>query len=153
MSIDQTPPIAPPDDETCVVVTTAASAAPVQVWDVVVHRIGEWWAGPYLGPAPATLALEPRLGGQLTSRLEGSLDDQLHGTVRAFDPPRRLEIGGVLVPGAYAGTVTITLDRTALGTEVRIEHMARGRVDAATEDRMSLGWTAMAATLAELADR
>ena len=77
----------------------------------------------------------------------------LHGTIRAFDPPERLEIGGVLVPGAYAGSITLTVERTGLGSEVRVEQMARGRIDAGTEERISTGWARLLARLTELAER
>jgi uncharacterized protein YndB with AHSA1/START domain len=142
-----------PDDEMSVVVTTAASASPVQVWDVLVTKIGDWWGPPYLGADEGPMCLEPRLGGRLWSGASAPGAGQLHGTVRAFDPPERLEIGGVLVPGAYSGGIRITLDQTALGSEIRIEHTARGRIDAETEERIAHGWTTLAADLADLAER
>jgi uncharacterized protein YndB with AHSA1/START domain len=142
-----------PDDEMSIVVTTAASASPVQVWDVLVTRIADWWGAPYLGPDDGPMGIEARLGGRLWSGGSGPDDGHLHGTVRAFDPPERLEIGGVLVPGAYAGGISITLEQTALGSEIRIEHTARGRIDAETEDRIAHGWTTLAADLADLAER
>lgn len=141
------------DDETCVVVTTATAAPPAQVWDVLVSRIAEWWGEPYLGPDDGFMRLEPRLGGRLWSGASDASRGRLHGTVRAFDPPERLEIGGVLVPGAYAGNVTITIGKTALGSEIRVEQMARGRVEPAVEDRISLGWTVLASALGDLAER
>lgn len=142
-----------PDDETCVVVTTAAAAAPVQVWDVLVNRIAEWWGEPYLGPDDGFMQLEARLGGRLWSGAPDASRGLLHGTVRAFDPPERLELGGVLVPGAYAGGITITLEQTALGSEIRIEHMMRGTIAPETEDRVAHGWTTLASDLADLAER
>ena len=148
--IEQTPS---PEDETCVVVTTATAAPPAQVWDVLIQRTGEWWGAPYLGPADGVMQLEPHLGGRLSSGTGDGSPGQLHGTVRAFDPPERLEIGGVLVPGAYAGSITITVEKTALGSEIHIEQMARGRIDASVEDRISHGWTTIASILAEVAER
>jgi uncharacterized protein YndB with AHSA1/START domain len=142
-----------PDDETCVVVTTATAAPPAQVWDVLVRRTAEWWGEPYLGPGDGFMQLEPRLGGRLWSGAPDASRGLLHGTIRAFDPCERLEIGGVLVPGAYAGTITVTLEKTALGSEIHIEQMARGRIEASTEDRISHGWTTIASNLAELAER
>ncbi len=59
----------------------------------------------------------------------------------------------MLVPGAYAGSFTVTIEKTNLGSEIRIEQMARGRVAASTEERIAHGWTQMAATLTELADQ
>ena len=144
----------PPDDETSVVVTSATAAPPAQVWDVLVHRTAEWWGEPYLAPdAGAAMHLEPRLGGRVWSGAADASKGQLHGTIRAFDPPERLEIGGVLVPGAYAGSITITIEKTALGSELHVEQMARGRIEAATEDRISHGWTTIASALAEIAER
>lgn len=96
------------------------------------------------------MRMEGRLGGRVWA--EGAADGR-HGTIRAFDPPERLEIGSVLVPGAYAGSITLTVERTSLGSEVRVEQMARGRVDAATEERISTGWAQLLARLTELAER
>lgn len=147
---------AEPDDETTVVVRAVATAPPVQVWDVLVNRTDEWWGAPYLDPAEGGMQMEPNLGGRVWS---GSLSldadgghGSLHGTIRAFDPPERLEIGGVLVPGSYAGSITITLESTKLGTEIQVEQMARGRVTSTTEERMAHGWTTLTAALTELAD-
>lgn len=140
------------DDETTVVVTSAAAVAPVQVWDVLVSRTAEWWGEPYLGPDDGFMRLEPELGGRLWSGASDGSSGQLHGTVRAFDPPERLEIGSVLVPGAYAGSITITVEKTTLGSEIRIEQMARGRIAESTEERIAHGWTQMAAALADLAE-
>lgn len=136
-----------------VVVTAASAAPPTQVWDVLVRRTAEWWGEPYLGPNDATMRLEPRLGGRLWAGADGASAGELHGTVRAFDPPERLEIGSVLVPGAYTGTITITIEKTNLGSEIHVEQMARGRVAASTEERISLGWTQMLSALADLAER
>ncbi len=97
------------------VVTAAAAVAPVQVWEVLTTRTAEWWGEPYLGPEQGFMRLEPRLGGRLWSGAADASSGQLHGTVRACDPPERLEIGSVLVPGAYAGSITITIEKTALG--------------------------------------
>lgn len=141
-----------PDDETTIVVTTAAAAPPVQVWDVLVSQTSSWWGEPYLGPGADGMQLEPVLGGRVYCGSDPDSSD-LHGTIRAFDPPERLEIGGVLVPGAYAGTISITIAKTNLGSEIRVEHLARGRLDAVMEDRISDGWTKMASALAELAER
>ncbi len=141
-----------PDDETTVVVTAATAVSPVQVWDVLTTRTAEWWGEPYLGPAGGFMRLEAELGGRLWSGAADASSGRLHGTVRAFDPPERLEIGGVLVPGAYAGGITITVEKTTLGSEIRVEQMARGRIAASTEDRIAHGWTTMTATLADLAE-
>lgn len=140
------------DDETSVVVVTAAAASPDRVWDVIVARTAEWWGEPYLGPHDGFMQLEARLHGRLWAGSPDASQGQLHGMVRAFDPPERIEIGSVLVPGAYAGSITITIEETTLGSEIRVEQMARGRVDAVTEERISHGWTTMAATLADLAE-
>ena len=134
------------------VVTAAAAVAPVQVWEVLTTRTAEWWGEPYLGPEQGFMRLEPRLGGRLWSGAADASSGQLHGTVRACDPPERLEIGSVLVPGAYAGSITITIEKTALGSEIHVEQMARGRIAASTEDRIAHGWTQMTAALAELAE-
>lgn len=134
-------------------VTAASAAPPTQVWEVLVRRTAEWWGEPYLGPNDAMMRLEPRLGGRLWAGADDASAGELHGTVRAFDPPERLEIGSVLVPGAYTGTITITIEKTNLGSEIHIEQMARGRVAASTEERISLGWTQMVSRLADLAER
>ena len=144
--------IADPDDDTSVVVIAAASASPVAVWDVLVNRTEEWWGEPYLSPDAGPMRLDPRLGGKVWSGSSIPDGGHLHGTIRAFDPPERLEIGGVLVPGAYAGTITVTIEKTGFGSEIRVEQMARGRISASTEDRISHGWTQMSAHLAELSD-
>lgn len=145
-----------PDDETTVVVHAAAAATPVQVWDTLVHRTQQWWGAPYLDPGDGGMRMEPKLGGRVWTGCITATDDtglaSLHGTIRAFDPPERLEIGGVLVPGSYAGSITITVHATKLGSEVRIEQMARGRVSASTEERIAYGWTQIAAALTALAD-
>lgn len=145
-----------PDDETTVVVRAVATAPPLEVWDVLVNRTAEWWRGPYLDPAEGGMRIEATLGGRVWTGCLTPDDDtglaSLHGTVRAVDPPERLEIGGVLIPGAYAGSITITVERTHLGSEIRVEQMARGRVTSTTEERMAHGWTQMTAKLAELAD-
>lgn len=140
------------DDQTVVVVTSPASAPPLQIWDVLVARTAAWWGEPYLGPDGGVMRMEPQLGGRVYCGSDPDLGS-LHGTIRAFDPPERLEIGGVLVPGAYAGTITITVDKTNLGSEIRVEQTARGRIEGSTEERMAHGWTTMLHTLAELADR
>lgn len=139
---------ADPHDETTVVSTAAAAVPPEQVWHTIVERTSEWWSEPYLAPDAGAMRLEPHLGGRVWSDGGGR-----HGTIRAFDPPERLEIGSVLVPGAYAGSITITVERTSLGSEVRVEHMARGRVDAATEEQISTGWARLLSRLTELAER
>lgn len=141
----------PADDEVVVVVSAPASAAPIQVWDVLVNRTASWWGVPYLGPDGGTMRMEPELGGRVYC---GNDPDwgELHGTIRAFQPPERLEIGGVLVPGAYAGSITISVSRTNLGSEIRVEQKARGRIEASVEERISHGWTTMLHALTELAD-
>lgn len=143
-----------PTDETSVVTTGVASVSPALVWAVLVDRTSEWWGADYLGPGAEPMHLEPELGGRLWSGTtsEAGAEGDLHGSVRAFDPPERLEIGGILVPGAYAGAITVTIEATALGTSVRVEHLARGRITAQVEERMSSGWAAMLARLTELAD-
>ncbi len=140
------------DDETVIVVTSPASAPPIQVWDVLVARTASWWGEPYLGAGGGAMRMEPKLGGRVYCGSDPEFAP-LHGTIRAFDPPDRLEIGGVLVPGAYAGTITITVAKTNLGSEIRVEQSARGRIEASIEERMAHGWTTMLHTLAELADR
>jgi len=143
--------VADPGDETTVVTTAAAAVPPEQVWHTIVVRTAEWWGAPYLAPEGGTMHLDPRLGGQVWA---GEDDErQVHGTIRAFDPPERLEIGSVLVPGAYAGSITLTVERTSLGSEIRAEQMARGRIDAAMEERISTGWVQLLARLTELAER
>ena len=142
---------ADPADETTVVATAAAAVPPEQVWHTIVERPAEWWGEPYLAPEEPSMRMEARLGGRVWAG--GDADGELHGTVRAFDPPERLEIGGVLVPGAYAGSITVTVERTSLGSEVRVEQMARGRVDAVVEERISTGWARLLARLTELAER
>lgn len=142
-----------PDDEISVVVTAASAAPPVQVWDVLVARTAEWWGEPYLGPQDGTMRLEAELGGRLWAGAVDASSGELHGTVRAFDPPERLEIGSVLVPGAYTGTITVTIEKTKFGSEIHVEQMARGRVEASTEERIAHGWTQMLSTLADIAER
>ena len=143
-----------PGDETSVVITAAAAVPPEQVWHTLVARTSEWWSEPYLAPGADPMRLDARLGGRVWSgpdAVDGG--GALHGTIRAFDPPERLEIGSVLVPGAYAGSITVTIERTGLGSEVRVEQMARGRVDANVEERISTGWAQLLAQLTELAER
>ena len=149
------PADADPGDETSVVVTAAAAVPPEQVWHTLVERTSDWWSTPYLAPDAEPMRLEARLGGRVWSgsRTADSGSGQLHGTIRAFDPPERLEVGSVLVPGAYAGSITITVERTGLGSEVRVEQMARGRVDATVEERISTGWAQLLARLTDLAER
>ena len=145
-----------PADETSIVTTAAAAVPPEQVWHTLVVRTPEWWSEPYLAPGAAPMRLDARLGGRVWSGPDvgdGEQGGHLHGTIRAFDPPERLEIGSVLVPGAYAGSITVTIERTGLGSEVRVEQMARGRVDAVAEERISTGWTQLLARLTELAER
>jgi uncharacterized protein YndB with AHSA1/START domain len=146
---------ADPADETSVVVTAAAAVPPEQVWHTLVERTSEWWSTPYLAPGAAPMRLDARLGGAVWSGGDaaGEGTGQLHGTIRAFDPPERLEIGSVLVPGAYAGSITITVERTGLGSEVRVEQMARGRIAATVEERISTGWAELLARLTDLAER
>ena len=142
-----------PADETSVVTTGAAAVPPEQVWHTLVERTAEWWSTPYLAPDEAPMRLEGRLGGRVWSGSPDAGSGALHGTIRAFDPPERLEIGSVLVPGAYAGSITVTVERTSLGSEVRVEHMARGRIDASVEERLSTGWSHLLARLTDLAER
>ncbi|MDZ7734305.1 MAG: hypothetical protein U5R31_15600 [Acidimicrobiia bacterium] len=87
-------------------------------------QTGSWWGEPYLGPEAGTMRIQPELGGKAFNGRDVATGT-LHGTVRAFDLPERLEIGGVLVPGAYAGGITITVEKTKLGSEIRVEQMAR----------------------------
>ena len=155
-----------PDDVCSVVVTAVAVAAPEDGWRVLVEDTPAWWSSPYLGPDEGVMHLEPRLGGTVWAADPAVEPDEeaeddvvdltpvgaLHGTVRAWDPPERLEIGGVLVPGAYAGTIAFTRAETALGTEVRVEHVTRGRVDAKVEEAMTTGWAELLARLTALAD-
>lgn len=155
-TIDETTPAeADPGDETSIVVTAAAAVPPEQVWHTLVERSTEWWSTPYLAPDAAPMRVEARLGGRVWSGTEtaGGSAGHLHGTIRAFDPPERLEVGSVLVPGAYAGSITITIERIGLGSEVRVEQMARGRVDATVEERISTGWAQLLARLTDLAER
>ncbi len=95
--------------------------------------------------------MEAKLGGRVYCGSDPDFAD-LHGTIRAFDPPSRLEIGGILVPGAYAGGITIKVARTNLGSEITVEQTARGRIEASVEERIAHGWTTMLHMLAELAD-
>ena len=150
---DDVDPAAGTDDETTVATTAAAAVPPEQVWHTIVERTAEWWTTPYLGPDGGAMRLEPRLGGRVWSDAADGRPTVRHGTIRAFDPPERLEIGSVLVPGAYAGSITLTVERTSLGSEVRVEQMARGRVDPAVEERISTGWAQLLARLTELAER
>lgn len=131
--------------------SSPASAPPVQLWDVLVNRTAAWWGEPYLGPGGGAMRMETELGGRVYCGTDADWGD-LHGTIRAFDPPERLEIGGVLVPGAYAGSISITISRTKLGSEIQVEQKARGRIEASVEERISHGWTTMLHALAELAD-
>ncbi len=140
------------DDETAIVITGAAAVPPEQVWHTIVDRTADWWGAPYLPGGNDAMRLEPRLGGRVWSGAPDASAGELHGTIRAFDPPERLEIGGVLVPGAYAGSITVTIDRTRFGSEIRVEQMARGRIEAAVEERISNGWTRLLAALTALAD-
>ena len=145
-----------PGDETSVVATAAAAVPPEQVWHTLVARTSEWWGTPYLAPGAEPMRIDARLGGRVWSGPATGGDGRigtLHGTVRALDPPERLEIGSVLVPGAYAGSITVTIERTGLGSEIRVEQMARGRVGAHLEERISTGWTELLARLTELAER
>jgi uncharacterized protein YndB with AHSA1/START domain len=139
------------DDETTIVVSSPTSAPPLQVWDVLVSRTASWWGEPYLGPDGGAMRIEPELGGRAYCGQDPDFAP-LHGTIRAFDPPERLEIGGVLVPGAYAGSLTITVAKTNLGSEICVEQRARGRIEASIEERIAHGWTTMLHTLCELAD-
>lgn len=152
---DPSHPATDPGDETSIVLTAAAAVPPEQVWHTLVSRTAEWWSEPYLAPGAAPMRLEPRLGGRVWSGAESPDEGvgALHGTIRAFDPPERLEIGSVLVPGAYAGSITVTIERTGIGSELRVEQMARGRVDATVEERISTGWTQLLARLTELSER
>ncbi len=140
------------DDETAVVITGAAAVPPEQVWHTIVDRTADWWGAPYLPDGGDAMRLEPRLGGRVWSGAPDASAGELHGTIRAFDPPERLEIGGVLVPGAYAGSITVTIDRTRFGSEIRVEQMAHGRIEAAVEERIANGWTRLLAALTALAD-
>lgn len=132
-------------------VVTPIAVAPVRVWQILVDETDRWWSEPYLGPSSGSMQFDPVLGGTVRAS-DGKGRATLHGTVRAFDPPERLEIGGVLVPGAYAGTITFTIEKTSLGAELRVEQMARGRLEASTEDRMHNGWTTLTARIADLAE-
>ena len=137
-----------------IVSTAAAAVPPEQVWHTLVERTSQWWSEPYLAPGAAPMHMEARLGGRVWSgEASPDADGQLHGTIRAFDPPERLEIGSVLVPGAYAGSITVTIERTGIGSELRVEQMARGRVGATVEERISTGWTQLLARLTELSER
>lgn len=140
------------DDERVVTVSTTTSAPRVQVWDVLVRRTGEWWADPYLGPSEGTMRVDPELGGLVTSHVADDDPGERHGTIRAFDPPERLDIGGILVPGAYAGSIAVALAEHELGTEIIVEQRARGRITHELEERISLGWTQLTARIAELAE-
>ena len=133
------------------VTTAAAAVPPEQVWHTIVERTPQWWAAPYLSPDGGAMRLDARLGGEVWADVGDAR--YRHGTIRAFDPPERLEIGSVLVPGAYAGSITLTVERTTLGSEVRAEHMARGRIDEAMEERISTGWVRLLARLTDLAER
>jgi uncharacterized protein YndB with AHSA1/START domain len=150
---DRVPNATAIDDETTIVVTTTTAVSPVQVWDVLVGRIGDWWGEPYLDPHDGCMHLEARLGGRLWAGPTDAPEGRLHGTVRAFEPPRRLEIGDVLVPGAYTGRVVIMVEGDGSGSSIRIEQRVRGRIAARTEERMEHGWSRMAAALAGLAEQ
>jgi uncharacterized protein YndB with AHSA1/START domain len=140
-------------DETTVATTAAAAVPPEQVWHTIVERTPEWWSTPYLSPEAGAMHVEARLGGRVWSDVPDGGRLVRHGTIRAFDPPERLEIGSVLVPGAYAGSITLTVERTSLGSEVRVEQMARGRIDPRVEEQISTGWAQLLAQLTELAER
>lgn len=135
-----------PGDETAIVVTTVAAAPRERVWEVLVEESPEWWHVPYLAPGAPPMHIQPFLGGLVTEGAAAA--GRLHGTVRALDPPERLEIGGVLIAGAYAGTLTFTLFPTPLGTEIRVEQMARGRITEVVQEEVSDGWVRLLAELA-----
>lgn len=169
----RTRPDGPGDHDVVSVSATAAASAPaVRVWAVLVDETEQWWSSPYLDDGEA-VTIDARLGGEVRvvrpdagapedrSPDDGSSDDghdaavagPILGSVRAFDPPQRLEIGAALLPGAYAGTVTFTLTGTTFGTEIRVHQTVRGRIDEAVVERATAGWSVLLDRLAAAADR
>ncbi len=139
-------------DRTVITVACAAASPPAHVWYALVDRTADWWGQPYVPPGAEPLRMEPYPGGRVWSGDEHANDGVLHGTIRAFDPPERLEIGGILVPGAYNGSIAFTIAGSSLGSQVRVEHRAQGRIDPVVEERISSGWSALLARLTALAD-
>lgn len=157
--VDRPDPAADRDDRDAVHVsaTAAASAPPVRVWAALVDDTASWWSSPYLDD-DEVVVIDARLGGAVRVHDPSAEVDAAEpqgpilGSVRAFDPPQRLEIGGALLPGAYAGTITFTLTGTTFGTEIRVSQTVRGRIEDAVLERATAGWSVLVDQLAAIAD-
>lgn len=140
---------------TIVSVSTTIAAPPVRVWEVLTMETERWWLEPYLAPGRA-MRMDAALAGAVWAAPtdEGADVEQrsVHGTIRHFDPPRRLEIGGVLVATSFGGHITFTVAKTQLGCDLTVEHEALGVDDDAVESTLVLGWTQLLERLGEIAE-
>lgn len=73
------------------------NASPTQVWDAMIHRIGQWWPADHTWWGEAgNLSLEPRAGGCLCER--AGARQARHLEVVFVDPGRTIRMTGGLGP-------------------------------------------------------
>lgn len=107
----------------------AVAARPTDAFNGFVDGIGRWWplAYTYSGDQFETAAIEPHAGGRWFERgLDGV--ETTWGTVRAFEPERRLVVSwGVSPkrtpePSGKESEVEIRFVQASGGTRVELEH-------------------------------
>jgi DNA-binding transcriptional ArsR family regulator len=108
------------------------------------------------GQTPVAVVIEPRVGGRIYERLADG-QELSWGTVRVWDPPRRLVLGWSPTRAERDPTeVEVTFFPEDDGTRVVLEHRnwePMGPRAAEVRESYSGGWIATLARFAEVADR
>ena len=144
-----------------VVVTVDTRASLDHAFELFTSRMGDWWGGKTIGAKPhVAIVIEPHSGGRWYERAADGTET-MWGTVRAFEPPRRLLLGWQLDSHfAYDPDILteVEISFTACdggGTCVRLEHRNLERFgDDATRvaGQVGDGWPRVLAGLARLAE-
>jgi uncharacterized protein YndB with AHSA1/START domain len=111
-------------------VSVMVRVSPEDAWDVFTNEIELWWKrGPKFriaGKKPGRMVIEGGLGGRLFETVELASGPRMFevGTVRVWEPPRRLELewrGVNFAPGEKT-FVDVTFEALGEGTMVRVRH-------------------------------
>jgi uncharacterized protein YndB with AHSA1/START domain len=117
-----------------VYVALRVKASPERAFAAFVDEIGAWWRPSPLfqtTPRPGRLSFEPGDGGRLIEMREGGKVFEI-GTIRAWDPPRRLVFSWrqANFPLDLHTEVEVGFEAVGEETRVSIEHRGFDRVPA-----------------------
>jgi uncharacterized protein YndB with AHSA1/START domain len=129
-----------------IVKTVTVRAAPTRAFALFADDFARWWplAQTHTGPDPVDCAIEPRVGGRVFERSADGRETAW-GTVRAYDPPRRLAFSWIVgLSAEQEQLVEIRFIAADLGTRVELTHSGWEKLgDAATSRRAGYdrGWS------------